>query len=72
MSVQTQEPAAPAAGAPARQPVTGRVMERVRAQAMQIVLVWLGIVVLFSVLSPGAFFDPSNFRNKRGSGELAP
>jgi ribose transport system permease protein len=64
MSVQTQDPAAPAAGpAPTKQPVTARLIEGVRAQAMQIVLVWLAIVILFSVLSPEAFFAPTNFRN---------
>jgi ribose transport system permease protein len=64
MSVQIQDPAAPAAGAPpAKQPVSARLMHGVRAQAMQIVLVWLGIVVLFSALSPDAFFASNNFRN---------
>jgi ribose transport system permease protein len=64
MSVQTQDPAAPAAGSvPAKQPVTARLIDGVRAQAMQIVLVWLAIVILFSALSPESFFDPTNFRN---------
>jgi ribose transport system permease protein len=61
---QTQGPTAPAAGAPpAKQPATTRLIGSLRAQAMQIVLVWLAIVVLFSSLSPEAFFDPNNFRN---------
>ncbi|QTE31048.1 ABC transporter permease [Pengzhenrongella sicca] len=30
---------------------------------MQIVLVWLAIVIVFSALSPDAFFDSANFRN---------
>lgn len=39
------------------------VKERLAAQAMQIVLVWLGIVILFTIMSPEAFFDIANFRN---------
>lgn len=34
-----------------------------RAQALQIVLVWLVIVAIFSALSPAAFMDVANFRN---------
>lgn len=34
-----------------------------KAQGLQIVLVWLAIVAIFSVLAPGAFFDLANFRN---------
>lgn len=41
----------------------GRFRAVMKAQALQIVLVWLGIVVLFSVLAPDAFFQGSNFRN---------
>lgn len=45
------------------QSLVERIQHAVRAQAMQIVLVWLAIVVIFSLLSPGGFFDPVNFRN---------
>lgn len=34
-----------------------------RAQALQIVLVWLVIIAIFSSLSPTAFLDTNNFRN---------
>lgn len=40
-----------------------RLRDGIAAQAMQIVLVWLAIIVVFSALSPEAFFDPGNFRN---------
>ena len=65
MTLQTEDPVSSTApeGAVERQPFTQRLQHAARAQAMQIVLIWLGIVVLFSVLSPGAFFDPANFRN---------
>ncbi|WP_082096020.1 ABC transporter permease [Demequina flava] len=43
--------------------MTARVQHMARAQAMQIVLVWLGIVAVFTALAPGAFFDVANFRN---------
>jgi ribose transport system permease protein len=64
MSVQTQDPASTSSGpAAARKPVAHRLRDGVRAQALQIVLVWLAIVIVFSVLSPTAFFDSNNFRN---------
>jgi len=43
--------------------LAARLRAGVRAQALQIVLVWLGIITVFSLLSPTAFFDPANFRN---------
>ncbi|WP_062210363.1 ABC transporter permease [Demequina oxidasica] len=46
-----------------RQPFTSRLGDAIKSQAMQIVLVWLAIVVIFSVLSPDAFLSVSNFRN---------
>lgn len=63
MSVQTQTPAAPKAEPKIKRSAGERLRDGVRAQAMQIVLVWLGIVILFSALSPQAFLDPVNFRN---------
>ncbi|WP_265522300.1 ABC transporter permease [Oerskovia flava] len=60
--VQTSVRPAPASTAN-QVPFTARLASGLKAQAMQIVLVWLGIVVLFSVLSPEAFFDSNNFRN---------
>ncbi|MFW2513329.1 ABC transporter permease [Demequina sp. SO4-13] len=46
-----------------RRPFVARLNDTMKSQAMQIVLVWLGIVVVFSVMSPGAFLDIANFRN---------
>lgn len=46
-----------------RQPFSARIAHAIKSQAMQIVLVWLSIVMIFSVLSPGAFLDIANFRN---------
>jgi ribose transport system permease protein len=46
-----------------RQPFSARAAHAVKSQAMQIVIVWLVIVGIFSVLSPDAFLDISNFRN---------
>jgi len=46
-----------------RQPLGTRLAGAVKSQAMQIVLVWLAIVVIFSVLSPDAFLAVANFRN---------
>ena len=43
--------------------VSNRLREGVRAQAMQIVLVWLAIAAVFSILSPTAFLDAANARN---------
>jgi len=63
MSVQTQEPTAAEVEREARTPVSARVMAGLRAQAMQIVLVWLVIVIVFSAMSPDAFLDAANFRN---------
>lgn len=34
-----------------------------QAQAMQIVLVWIGIIIIFGVLRPAAFMDVTNFSN---------
>src|SRR5699024_4595161 len=44
-------------------PLHQRLRQGMKAQAMQIVIVWLGIVVAFTVLNPGSFFDLANFRN---------
>ncbi|WP_129336578.1 ABC transporter permease [Cellulomonas endophytica] len=70
MSVQTPpmetpapEQKVPVSEAPARPGLGERLRAGVRAQALQIVLVWLAIVVVFSALAPGSFFDPVNFRN---------
>src|SRR5690606_26162702 len=66
MSVLTDSPAATAdtpAAAPRKRSLGQWVRDGVRAQAMQIVLVWLGIIIVFSVLSPEAFLDAVNFRN---------
>lgn len=46
-----------------RQPLGARLGHLFKSQAMQIVLVWLAIVMIFSALSPGAFLDIANFRN---------
>ncbi|QGH69643.1 ABC transporter permease [Pseudactinotalea sp. HY158] len=62
MSIETK-PAPTAVPTLPKKGLGERVRAAVAAQAMQIVLVWLGIVILFSVLSPTAFFDGSNFRN---------
>jgi ribose transport system permease protein len=49
--------------------VAGRTSRRqslrkgLQAQALQIVLVWLVIIAIFSALSPEAFLDVANFRN---------
>lgn len=53
----------PEVQAPPRRSVTGVLRNYVRAQALQIVLVWLVIVAIFSALSPTAFLDINNFRN---------
>lgn len=63
MTTQTDPLVAPdVADEPARTGLGARLRGLVGAQAMQIVLVWLVIVVLFSVLSPEAFLSLSNFR----------
>lgn len=56
--VTTSEPAADREGSGPG----ARLRGLVRAQAMQIVLVWLVIVTLFGILSPDAFLSLSNFR----------
>lgn len=62
MSTETKP--VPAPSVPGVQRTLGqRIRGAIAAQAMQIVLVWLAIVIIFSVLSPGAFLDGSNFRN---------
>lgn len=53
--VQPVEAATPSLGA--------RFRRMVKAQAMQIVLVWLAIVAVFSALAPTAFFATNNFLN---------
>ncbi|MEJ5867148.1 ABC transporter permease [Pseudokineococcus sp. 5B2Z-1] len=64
MSIQVEDRVAPAPeSVGGKPPVQQRLRAAVRAQALQIVLVWLGIVALFGVLAPGAFLDPANFRN---------
>lgn len=63
MSLDTPtKPVAPSETAP-RPNMMARMGGALGAQAMQIVLVWLAIVAIFSILSPDAFFDPNNFRN---------
>lgn len=42
---------------------TGRLGKFFRTQALQIVLVWLAIIGIFSAMSPAAFLDINNFRN---------
>jgi ribose transport system permease protein len=72
MSVST--PVTPGAqtgpGAPSQSGVPGqgsglgsRLRHAVRAQALQIVLIWLALVVVFSALAPASFLDTTNFRN---------
>lgn len=51
------------AAAPAKATVGDRIRQAVRAQAMQIVLVWLAIVAIFSALAPQSFFAANNFLN---------
>lgn len=64
MSVMADDKTGLTPETPAAHPgVSARLRSAVRAQALQIVLVWLAIVTLFSFLSPSAFFDPANFRN---------
>lgn len=40
-----------------------RLRQGMQFQALQIVLVWLAIIIIFSALSPAAFLDAVNFRN---------
>lgn len=64
MSVQTQNSAVTSAEElTKKQTVTSRIRDGAKAQAMQIVLVWLAIIIIFSAMSPDAFLDPVNFRN---------
>lgn len=53
----TTPPASPAVAKP------NRVGQILSAQAMQIVLVWLAIVVIFAVMAPGSFFTSAKFVN---------
>lgn len=52
-----------AAVVPERASADQRLRKFFQAQALQIVLVWLVIVAIFSALSPVAFLDLNNFRN---------
>src|SRR5690554_2507284 len=60
MSLTTQDPVGTATP---RVPVYERVSTMAKSQAMQIVFVWLGIGIIFSILSPEAFLSIANFRN---------
>lgn len=46
-----------------KEPFHVKLRNALGSQAMQIVFVWLGIVVAFSILNPGAFLDITNFKN---------
>jgi ribose transport system permease protein len=68
MSLDTQDSVAPSVTGETedsviRQPFTTRLNTAMKSQAMQIVLVWLGIVMVFSAMSPNGFLDTANFRN---------
>jgi len=63
VSVKTESPTQQGPQTPDKRSFGQWLRDGVKAQAMQIVLVWLAIIIIFSALSPVAFFDTTNFLN---------